>query len=108
MDVAPAIDPNVAFERLHLDDASWIDIALGWLIGADALYAHLGSSVEWRQGRVWRYERYIDEPRLGGSGLPLHPSPPAPRGAGEKIQAQKHVHLGGLASRENLYPRPSM
>ena len=44
---------------------SWIDIARGWLRGADALYAHLAVDRAWQQGKVWRYEKYIEEPRLG-------------------------------------------
>jgi alkylated DNA repair dioxygenase AlkB len=53
------------FERYELEGGSWIEIARGWLTGADELYAHLVESVPWQQGRVWRYEKWIDEPRLG-------------------------------------------
>ena len=38
MDVDPRSTPTSPFERLQLDDTSWIDIARGWLIGADAVY----------------------------------------------------------------------
>src|SRR5262245_15191776 len=65
VDDTPRVDPEAAFERLALDDSSWIDVARGWLLGADEVYAHLVETVAWRQGRVWRYERWIDEPRLG-------------------------------------------
>ena len=34
----PAIDVDVPFERLELDGGSWIDVARGWLQGADAVY----------------------------------------------------------------------
>jgi alkylated DNA repair dioxygenase AlkB len=53
------------FERYELEGGSWIEIARGWLTGADELYAHLVESVPWQQGRVWRDEKWIDEPRLG-------------------------------------------
>ena len=33
----PAVDPTVPFERLRLDDVSWVDVARGWLHGADTL-----------------------------------------------------------------------
>ena len=52
-------------ERVALDDASWIDIGRGWLEGADELYADLAVGVPWAQGRLWRYERWVDEHRLG-------------------------------------------
>ena len=74
--LVPAIDESVAFERLELDDTSWIDIARGWITNADSLYAHLESTVRWQQGRVWRYEKWIDEPRLGaGFSLANAPHP---------------------------------
>ena len=60
-----AIDDGATTERRALDDDSWVDVTRGWLLGADALYALLVESVGWRQGRVFRYERYLDEPRLG-------------------------------------------
>ena len=65
MDDAPTIDPHAPFERIRLDEGSWIEIVRRWLRGADALYAHLHDNVQWQQGKVWRYERYIEEPRLG-------------------------------------------
>jgi hypothetical protein len=75
-EVVPAIDEGVAFERLQLDEHSWIDIGRGWLTGATAVYDHLVATVPFRQGRVWRYERWIDEPRLGAGGSLAHPGHP--------------------------------
>ena len=74
----PAIDDGVAFERTQLDDRSWVDVARGWLTGADALHATLLEQAAWRQNRLWRYERWVDEPRVGASartkaGEPLDP-----------------------------------
>lgn len=68
------IDPSAEFERFELGAGSWVDIARGWLLGADALYEHLQTTMPWRQGRVWRYERWIDEPRLG-AGFPIARAP---------------------------------
>jgi alkylated DNA repair dioxygenase AlkB len=70
---APAIDVDVPFERLELEGGSWVEIARGWLRGADELYAHLESTVAWQQGRVWRYERHVEEPRLGAAGSLRNP-----------------------------------
>jgi alkylated DNA repair dioxygenase AlkB len=73
---APAIDPNVTFERTELEGGSWIDVARRWLADADALYAALEAGVSWEQGRVWRYERYMEEPRLHAVGSPRTPHHP--------------------------------
>ncbi len=72
----PTLATGAPVERVQLDDTSWIDLARGWLHNADALYAHLQSTVAWQQGRVWRYEKYVEEPRLGAGGslrAPHHP-----------------------------------
>jgi len=72
----PRIDADVPFERVQLDEHSWVDIARGWIADADALFAHLVDTVQWRQGKVWRYERWVEEPRLGaGFSLASAPHP---------------------------------
>lgn len=75
---APAVDDAVAFERIALDEGSWVDLARGWLRGADTLLDHLASSVDWRQGRRRMFERWLDEPRLSrwyrSDDLPPHPA----------------------------------
>jgi alkylated DNA repair dioxygenase AlkB len=96
VDVAPAIDPDAAFERQVLDETSWIDIARGWLVGADAVYDHLVSTVGWRQGRVWRYERWIDEPRLGAGASVDKPGHPVLAEAQHTIAAKYGAHFDGF------------
>ena len=51
-------------ERIWLDERSWIDVARGWLADADAVFEETVAATPWNQGRVFRYERWIDEPRL--------------------------------------------
>ena len=67
-------DPTV--ERVQLDDASWVDVVRGLLPDGDAVHDELVESVTWEQGRVFRYERWIDEPRLSSwqSGDRRHPA----------------------------------
>ena len=96
MDGAPAIDPAASFERLQLDDTSWVDIARGWLVGADAVYDHLVATVAWRQGRVWRYERYIDEPRMGAGGSLEHPGHPVLADAQKAISTKYNARFDGF------------
>jgi alkylated DNA repair dioxygenase AlkB len=75
--MAASLNAEAEFERLWLDEGSWVDVARGWLAGADEVLDAVMSSVSFRQGRLFRYERWIDEPRLGagiGAGRP-HPHP---------------------------------
>ena len=60
----PAVDEHARFERTELDDASWIDVARDWLLGADTLLDTLIDQVDWRQGRRRMYDRMLDDPRL--------------------------------------------
>lgn len=64
-------------ERIWLDGRSWVDVARGWLPDADDVYAAVLERAAWRQGRLWRYERYVEEPRLSAQARDLaglHPS----------------------------------
>jgi alkylated DNA repair dioxygenase AlkB len=93
----PAVDPTVPFERLRLDDVSWVDVARGWLHGADTLLDALIGSVDWQQHRRWMYERMVDDPRLSrwvSADEPLpHPSLAPVRSA---LEAHYDVPLGGI------------
>jgi alkylated DNA repair dioxygenase AlkB len=61
----PAVDVSFAdLERMWLDDASWVDVAPGWLRGADSLLADLLDRLEWRHRQVTMWGRRLDEPRL--------------------------------------------
>ena len=64
-------------ERLELDATSWVDVARGWLSPeqADELYVALRDSVAWQQGRVFRYDHWYEEPRLGGWWAPGNETP---------------------------------
>jgi alkylated DNA repair dioxygenase AlkB len=54
-----------AVERTHLDEASWIDFAPGWLRGADEVFDALHRSLPWHQRRnVRMFDSLVDEPRL--------------------------------------------
>jgi alkylated DNA repair dioxygenase AlkB len=60
----PEVDRDAVFERRSLDDASWIDVARGFLRGADTLFEQLRDTIPWKQGRRWMYDRTVDDPRL--------------------------------------------
>ena len=60
-------------ERLWLDETAWVDITRGYLPDADAVFAEVLEQTSWQQNRIWRYEKWIDEPRLGAWSSSPHP-----------------------------------
>ena len=60
----PAVDADVRFTRLQLDERSWVDVARHFLRGADTLFDELRRGVEWRQPQRHMYDRMVDDPRL--------------------------------------------
>src|SRR5260370_41266243 len=92
-----SIDPDATAQRHWLDDDSWVDVTRGWMQGAAELYELLVASVDWQQGRVFRYERHIDEPRMGRWFSRDTPAPhPAITAAHRAIQHQYRVTFGGV------------
>ena len=69
-------DVQTTTERVWLDEHSWVDVVRGWLPDADDVFAAVHEKANWFQGRIFRYERYVDEPRLSGSAnlVDLHPA----------------------------------
>lgn len=87
-------DPVV--ERVDLDDASWVDVVRGLVPRGDEVHHELAASVPWRAGRVFRYERWIEEPRLmaSQSGADRHPALSAVE---TWISRRYHVRFGSVA-----------
>jgi alkylated DNA repair dioxygenase AlkB len=71
----PAVNLDATFERRSLDGASWIDVARGFLRGADTLFEQLRDGVPWKQGDRWMYDRMVDDPRLSRWYTPDEPWP---------------------------------
>lgn len=72
------VDPEAVTERAALDQTSWVDVTRGWLAGADALHEALLTGVAWQTNRLFRYDHWVEERRLGamwrpGTALP-HPA----------------------------------
>jgi alkylated DNA repair dioxygenase AlkB len=94
----PRIDEHTRFERIELDDESWIDVARGWLLGADSLLDALIARVDWTQGRRRMYDRVLDDPRLSRWYLRDAPLPhPALATIGAALDARLGVALSGPA-----------
>jgi alkylated DNA repair dioxygenase AlkB len=94
----PAVHPDRPFERLELDGGSWVEVCRGWLTGADEVYRAVVEGASWEQGRVFRYEHWIDEPRLSGycraGGVVPHP---VLREAHRAVQARLRTRFDGFA-----------
>jgi alkylated DNA repair dioxygenase AlkB len=62
------VEPRLAdaphYERIRLDNTTWVDVAREWLLGADTVLDHLVHDVPWRQSRRKMYGEIVDEPRL--------------------------------------------
>jgi alkylated DNA repair dioxygenase AlkB len=67
-------DPAV--ERIDLDGSSWVDVVRRLMPDADVVHDELVPLLAWEQGKVFRYERWMDEPRLGAvqKGDDRHPA----------------------------------
>jgi alkylated DNA repair dioxygenase AlkB len=85
------VDSPTRIERIELDDGAWIDMARGWLRGADTLLDALLDRVEWKQGRRRMYDRVLDDPRLSRW---YEPGEPLPHPALETIGTRLEEHLG--------------
>jgi alkylated DNA repair dioxygenase AlkB len=95
--VEPAL-ADLSFERTWLDETSWVDVCRGWVQGADEVTRAAVDNTSWTQGRVFRYERWIDEPRLGAAWSPGRPAPhPVLVEAHRVLQEHYRVAFGGFA-----------
>jgi len=73
--VASGIRPDAVVERLQLDEASWVDVVRGVLLDPDAVYSHVVRATRWGGSRVFRYDRWVDEPRQGAFWRRGDPAP---------------------------------
>jgi alkylated DNA repair dioxygenase AlkB len=87
---------DAVVERLQLDDASWVDVVRGLVPHADAVHDDLAAHVVWKQGRVFRYERWIDDPRLS-SWQSADARHPALQAAEAWITQRYNVRFDGVA-----------
>ena len=53
-------------ERIELDETSWVDVVRGFARDSEATMARLVAEVDWRQNRMIRGGRKVDDPRLDG------------------------------------------
>lgn len=83
-------------ERIDLDDRCWIDVVRGFVPLGDEVHDELRDQVAWEQNKVFRYERWVPEPRLGGyqRGGDRHPALAETQAW---ISARYHTPFDGVA-----------
>lgn len=83
-------------ERLWLDDTAWVDVARGWLPDADTVFEEVLAQTAWQESKIFRYEKWITEPRLTawGSAARTHP---ALVDAERRLEKQYGVRFGGYS-----------
>jgi alkylated DNA repair dioxygenase AlkB len=95
---SPALDPDVTWERLELGDGSWVELARGFLRGADDVLDHVVPRVPWSRGRRLMYDRMVDDPRLSHRCADRATVPhPVLQDARAALQRRYRVTLGVLA-----------
>jgi alkylated DNA repair dioxygenase AlkB len=84
-------------ERLQLDEHSWVDVGRAWLDEPGALYDDLAESVPWQQSRVFKYERWVEEPRLSAWFRSNATAPPRLLEVQRRIQREYRVAFEGFS-----------
>ena len=93
-----AVDPDAAVERVQLDEGSWVDVVRNWVVGSDALYEALRDGVAWQAGKMFRYDHWVEERRLGAGWRPGTPLPhPALAEVHKTLQRSYKVEFRGFS-----------
>jgi len=94
----PHVRPDAVFQRVALDETSWVDVARGWLAGADDLFASLRDSVAWQTSRLFRYDHWVEERRLVAAWRTPRPLPhPALGEIHRSLQLRYRVRFEGFS-----------
>jgi alkylated DNA repair dioxygenase AlkB len=92
------VDARIPVERIELDATSWVDVARGWLVDADELMEALLEGVAWETNRLFRYDHWVEERRLGSFWRPGRPLPhPALAGVHRSLQRRYRVQFDGFS-----------
>jgi alkylated DNA repair dioxygenase AlkB len=84
-------------ERLELDERSWVDVSRGFLDDAGSLYAELVDTAPWRGSRVYRYDHWVEEPRLSAWFRANATAPPRLLEVHRQLQRAYGVTFDGFA-----------
>ena len=93
-----AIDRLAPVERLALGDGgSWVDVCPAFVRDPERLLVEVVDRTRWMQGEVWRYDRYVEEHRVGAW---LRPDEllPAVRQTGLHLESRYRVPFDGVTA----------
>ena len=91
------VDRDVEVERIQLDETAWVDVARGWMAGADGLFEALRDGVAWQTSQLFRYDHMVEERRLGSFWTRGNPLPhPALAEATRVLQHRYGVSFDGF------------
>ena len=95
---ALGIDRRAPTERIALGEGGtcWVDLTRAFVREPAEVLAELSGSVTWQQGETWRYDRWVEERRLGAS-VRHEAMPGALRQARAHLDARYRVRFGGAA-----------
>jgi alkylated DNA repair dioxygenase AlkB len=83
-------------ERIDLDATSWVDVIRGLIRDPDVVHDELLAAATWERGQVFRYEKYVPEPRMMGA-LPPGERHPAVAAATTWLTRRYRVQFPGAA-----------
>jgi alkylated DNA repair dioxygenase AlkB len=91
------INPDASTERIDLGGGSWVDVTRDWLLGADELFEALLHGVAWQGSKLFRYDHWVEERRLGSMWRPGTPLPhPALADVHKTLQRTYKVEFRGF------------
>jgi len=97
------IDRSAPVERVPLGDGtSWVDLRRGFLRDPADMLEQTLATTEWTQGEIWRFDRYVEERRLGAwlrpDGLGAGTVGDTVRQTGMHLESAYRVRFSGVSA----------
>ena len=91
------IDRSAPVTRTPLGDgSSWVDLRPGFARDPEGLLDHVLTTTDWYASDVWRFDRYVEERRLGA--MIRADTHPALRQTGLHLESAYRVRFSGVAA----------
>ncbi|MGB3410275.1 MAG: alpha-ketoglutarate-dependent dioxygenase AlkB [Microthrixaceae bacterium] len=79
------------------DGQSWVDVRRNFLVDPDGVFTRTLQQTPWATSEIWRYEKYVEEKRLG-AWLKPDDLEPAIRQTGLHLESSYRVSFSGVAA----------